>query len=284
MSALQLEPVPRLNSVSREEFQTRHLRPRRAVVLAHLAADWPAMRKWTPQYLADAFGDHRVRVYDGSFCSPGRTYMSSVDSMPFREFLHAILTTGRDLRMFLHNIAANMPALLQDIAFPNLADHFSSRFVFTFFGCRGAVTPIHYDIDLGHVFYTALYGRRRIYLFPQEQSPQLYRHPFTVRSYIDADQPDFAQFPTLAHARGQLVTLQPGETLFVPSGYWHQVIYADAGYGISLRCSSERLLTRLEGYANLLLMSPIDRLMNKLAAGRWFAWKARAAQRRAHRP
>ncbi|MGD9765777.1 MAG: cupin-like domain-containing protein [Candidatus Binatia bacterium] len=276
--------MPRRTAISRAEFQDRYLRPRRAVVLTDLAADWPATGKWTPQYLADTFGDHRVRVYDASFCSPGRNYMSSIATMPFREFLDTILTTERDLRMFLHNIAAKMPALLQDIRFPTLADRFSSRFVFTFFGCRGAVTPIHYDIDLGHVFHTALYGRRRIYLFPKEQSAHLYRHPFTVRSYVDAERPDFARFPALARAHGQVVTVQPGETLFMPSGYWHQVVYEEAGYGISLRCPSERLMTQLAGYVNLALISPIDRLMNKLAAERWFTWKARAAKRRAERP
>ncbi|MGE0387026.1 MAG: cupin-like domain-containing protein [Gammaproteobacteria bacterium] len=281
MSTLTLAEVPRLAQVDRRTFRADYLSPRRPVVLERLAADWPAVHRWTPEYLAARFGERPVRVYDASFAAPGRFYMSSLRSLPFARFLSGILTERRDLRMFLHNIAREMPELVEDIRFPDLADGFSQRFVFTFFGCQGSVTPIHYDIDMGHVFHTALFGRRRVILFPQAESARLYRHPFTVRSYIDAARPDFERFPHLRGARGWSVTLSPGETLFIPSGFWHQVIYEEAGYAISLRCPSERLLPRLQGMLNLLLISPLDRALNLLLDKRWYAWKERAAWRRA---
>lgn len=281
MTGLVFADVAHIGSITRAEFQARYLQPGQPVVLTDMAASWPALRKWTPQYLTERYGQCRVKVYDASFAAPGRHYMSSLRTMAFGEFLQTILTTTRDLRMFLHNITREMPELLDDIDFPDLTDDFSRRFVFTFFGCRGSVTPIHYDIDYGHVFYTALHGRRRIILFPPTESARLYHHPFTVRSYIDADRPDFQRFPALEGARGWAVTLQPGETLFMPSGWWHQVIYADGGYGISLRCPSDRWSLRLRGYTNLLLVSPLDLLLNKLFPMAWFQWKEGVANRRA---
>ncbi|MBT8447626.1 MAG: hypothetical protein KJO38_10770, partial [Gammaproteobacteria bacterium] len=59
--------------------------------------------------------------------------------------------------------------------------------------------------------------------------------------------------------------------------------YVDAGYGISMRTPSERWSERLAGLVNLAVTSPIDRLCNRLAARRWFDWKARQASRRAGR-
>ena len=77
------------------------------------------------------------------------------------------------------------------------------------------------------------------------------------------------------------MVLEPGQTLCMPPGYWHEFCYLDAGFGISLRASSTRLSDKLKGVANLVALSPIDRLGNKLGGMRWFKWKERQANRRA---
>lgn len=243
-----------------------------------LARDWPALRSWQPDALAARWGDKLVRVYDASFGTPGRGYMGSVDQMPFRAFLDAVIEGGQDLRMFLYNISRQIPELLDDVRFPELGLRFSRRFVFTFFGCRGSTTPLHYDIDMGHVLHTVVRGRRRVRLFAPDQSAALYQHPFTVRSYVNLDQPDAKEFPALSAARGAEVVIEAGQTLFMPAGYWHEFHYLDAGIGLSMRAPSPRPADRIAGLANLLLLSPVDRLANKVAPDGWYRWK----QRRAH--
>ncbi len=258
-----------------------HIASHTPVVISDLAANWPALQKWTPAYLSEHYGSNVVRVYNASFGKPGEHYMASIDSINFSEFLQKTLGEGQDLRMFLYNISQRIPELLKDVPFPEVGLRFSKNFVFTFFGCQGAVTPLHYDIDMGHVFYTAVLGRRRIRWFQPDQSVKLYQHPFTVRSYVDLDAPDFDQFPAFAGAHGGELVLAPGETLFLPSGFWHEFNYLDAGFGISLRAASTSWNDRLRGFANLLTLSPIDRLGNKVAGQRWFDWKERVARSRA---
>ena len=253
---------------------------RTPVLIADLAQQWPAVQNWTPEYLSARYGDQSVRLYDASFGDPGEHYMDSFDTMSFADFLRETLVEGRDLRMFLYNISRQIPELLDDVVFPELGLHFSRRFVYTFFGCQGSTTPLHYDIDMGHVFYTAIQGRRRVRLFAPDQSPALHRHPFTVRSYANLDTPDFAEHPALASAQGFEVVVEPGQTLFLPSGYWHEFHYLDAGFGLSLRAGSRALRDSALGLANLLALSPIDRLANKIASGPWFDWKQRKAHAR----
>jgi len=257
----------------------RHIALHAPVVITDFAA--PALQRWTPADLAARYGHKMVRVYDASFGKPGSNYMGSVASMPFAAFLQETLGAGRDLRMFLYNLSRQIPELLDDLDFPDVGLRFSRRFVYTFFGCRGSTTPLHYDIDMGHVLHTAIHGRRRVRLYAPDQSRALYQHPFTVRSYVDLDRPDYGKYPALASAHGYQVILEPGQTLFLPSGYWHEFHYLDAGFGLSLRAGSGRLRDWTSGLANLLALSPIDRLGNKIAPEGWYAWKQRRAHLRA---
>lgn len=250
-------------------------------VVDNLSKAWPALERWAPEQLSARYGDKQVRVYDGSFGDPGKGYMDSVGTMRFSQFLEDVLVNGRDLRMFLYNIGRQIPQLLEDIEFPQVGLQFSRRFVYTFFGCKGATTPLHYDIDMGYVLHTVIRGRRRVRLFAPDQSTCLYQHPFTVRSYVDLDHPDYPTHPALELARGYEVILEPGDTLFMPAGYWHEFHYLEAGMGLSMRAASPRLSDRAKGLVNLLALSPVDRIANKLATGAWFDWKKRRSVLRA---
>ncbi|MEM1434324.1 MAG: cupin-like domain-containing protein [Pseudomonadota bacterium] len=257
------------------------IRNQSPIIITGFAADWPAVTRWTLEHLSQRYGTRRVKVYDASFGEPGRQYMSSIAELSFAEFLHETQIRRRDLRMFLYNLSRQIPELLDDIRLPDLGLRFSRRFVFSFFGCQGSTTPLHYDIDLGDVFHTVIRGRRRIRLFAPQDSVALHRHPFTVRSYVDLDAPDFARFPGVAAATGFEVVLEPQQTLYMPGGWWHEFHYLDAGIGVSLRAAPTRLKDRMRGVGNLLMSMPVDRLGNWVAPQAWHAWKRRAADRAA---
>lgn len=259
------------------------IRDRTPLLLADLAREWPALQEWTPERLAARHGTREVRVYDASFGVPGRSYMANVATMSFADFLQETQNRGRDLRMFLYNLSQQIPQLLDDIRLPEVGLRFSRRFVFSFFGCRGSTTPLHYDIDMGDVLHTVIRGRRRVRLFPPQDSALLYRHPCTVRSYVDLDTPELERFPALRYARGYEVILEAGQTLYMPAGWWHEFHYLEAGIGVSLRAPSPRWVDRLTGAGTLLLTSPLDRLANRIAPQQWYRWKGRIAQRVAAR-
>ena len=275
--------LPHLHSVEKivvdspQEFFQSYAKPGKPVVLKNFAKDWKAIEKWTPEYFIEKYANNEVKVYDGGFSKPGKSYMSKAKTMKFSDYLNSILYTGKDLRMFLYNIISNAPELREDVTLPPLMKGFSKKFLFMFFGPKDAVTQIHYDIDMSHVFHTAIVGRKRFILFGQTESKKLYRHPFTIRSYVDVDHPDFEKYPALKNAQGYEVILEPGETLFIPSGFWHHVVYEDAGYAISLRCPHHSFFKRVEGIFNIIFMQMVDRLVNKLAPSQWFKWKEKKA-------
>lgn len=92
-----------------------------------------------------------------------------------------------------------------------------------------AKVSTHYDM-LDNVV-CAVSGRRRFTLFPPEQLSNLYVGPidFTLSgqpvSMVSLDDPDLARYPRFAEALEQAeeVELAPGDALYIPKLWWHNV-------------------------------------------------------------
>ncbi len=95
-------------------------------------------------------------------------------------------------------------------------------------GNRIRVAP-HYDLmeNVG----VCLAGRRRFTVFPPDQLANMYPGPFeltpagTPVSMVDPAAPDLERYPRYADAWGQAqqTTLEPGDALYLPYGWWHGV-------------------------------------------------------------
>ena len=59
-------------------------------------------------------------------------------------------------------------------------------------------------------------------LWAPENAPYLY-HREKVYSDVDAYEPDHKKYPLFRHAHRIVETLEEGDTLFIPTGWWHTV-------------------------------------------------------------
>lgn len=277
---LSLKPVERRTGLTPEEFANEYLFPNKPVVFTDLMDPWAAKTKWTIEYFKSEYGDLQVPVYSANYSKPGKNYMSPDRVIPFREFLELLESGPTDLRMFLFNIFRHAPELCDDFSLPTIMEGFYKEFPFMFFGGEGSKVALHYDIDLAHVFLNQFHGRKRVVLFPPEQSRNIYHHPFTVASYIDVNNPDYSRFPALKNAWGYDCMIHPGETLFMPSGHWHYIEYTDGGYSISLR-ANESYVRRAKGLLNIARHYFVDKGMNRLMGQDWRRMKEQMAKRRA---
>lgn len=149
-----------------------------------------------------------------------------------------------------------------------------------FTGGATSITHMHFDMDMSHILHTQFLGRKRVLMFPYTEQHKIYRKPFEVLSLADFSHyykgngtPDYEKFPALKFAKGFDFTLEHGDTLFMPAGYWHHMEYLESGVAMSLRAMQPGLSGKLRGAWNLFGMRSIDTMMKKTAPKWWYELK-----------
>lgn len=279
---MRLKPIQKVARISPETFREEYLKTKTPVVLKDLAADWPATRKWTWDYLKKEHGDLVVPLYGKDYHKPGKNYMTPVTHMKLGDYLDLIRNEPTDLRMFLYNIFEHAPELSNDFSMPTIMKGFLKNYQYMFFGGAGAAVSLHYDIDYSCVFHTHFMTQKECILFDEDQAPYLYQHPYTVQSHVNVLEPDYERFPALQYAEGYHTILEHGETLFMPMGCWHFMHYVVGGYSLSLRANASPL-TKARGLMNITRHFIVDKGMNKVMGSRWQQWKEDTADKKALR-
>lgn len=281
---LNLQQIERTDTCEREHFQQHYYKPQKPVILTQYSNNWPAMSQWSLDYFKQRHGDINVPVYQDAFANTGSSYTSNDNTMPFSKYLDIIGSQPSTLRMFLFNIFKHVPELCNDFDYPDIIDDYLKKNPFMFFGGATSHVDIHYDLDLSDLFLTQFDGRKRIILFAPEYSTHLYRHPLTVSCNIDMRDIDFVRYPALKKAVGYECTLERGETLYMPRGYWHFVEYLDGGFSLTLRALSKNPAIRSYSLWKMFLLTVVDRQINKLlGTKRWYTIKESIATNRANR-
>jgi len=277
---LTIKPVDKRANLNRESFANEYLSPQKPVVFTDLTKNWTGLSKWTTDFFKNQYGHLQVPVTTPNYSKPGKGYMEPDMTMSFKDYLDLMEKGPIPYRIFLWNLFKHAPELINDFSIPNIMDGFINDFPFMFFGGEGSVTAMHYDIDLSHVFLNQLHGRKRVVLFSHDQSVNLYHLPYTVASYVDINNPDYEKYPALSKVTGYETILYPGESIFIPSGYWHYIEYLDGGFSIALR-ANESMVRRAKGAINIARHYIVDKGMNKLLGTKWNEMKVNIAHKRA---
>jgi cupin-like protein len=277
-------PVARVGAVSRADFHAFYRGPRRPIVLADLTRAWPARERWSLDYLRRVAGTRCVPVYD-SQPARGREHQHAASArMAIAAYVERLRAGERDLRIFFLRVVDEIPELTSDFDYPELGLPFVKKLSVLFMAGQGSRVQMHFDIDLADIVLCHFGGKKRVILFAPDQTPYLYRVPFSFSALfgVAPEAPDYERFPALKHARGEIAELEHGDALYIPPGYWHYVLYDEIGMSLSLRAVPRRPRDLLAALYNVAVVRTVDGVMRKFLGQRWNDRNEREAVRRTH--
>ncbi len=285
MNQIKTVPVTRVKSISKADFIKHYYKPQRPVLIENLTADWPALKKWSLDYIQERSGDQIVPLYNNKPATGKQSVYAPVEKMKLRDYIELLKTKPTDLRIFFYNILDSMPELLKDFKYPDIGLKFFKRLPALFFGGGESKVFMHYDIDLPDCIHFHFHGTKSVMLFPQEQSKYLYKVPFSIHNIdkIDLDHPDFEKYPALQYAKGIQVHMKHGDALYMPSGYWHYIKYLDGGFSMTLRALPKRPKKLLTMLYNVFIMRHFDNIMRQFFGQKWLNYKEKLAEKRTNK-
>lgn len=179
---------------------------------------WPLARH-SPGILRERHGQMPVRARVGDYIGTAFAPDRAMQDMSMAEYLDLAERT-EGLPPYLGNL--ELRELNSMCHWPTWFDKMGPpRF---WIGPAGTVTPLHCDYD-DNIF-AQIWGRKRIFLSPPHHDEFLYpreANAILFGSPFDPEAPDYGQFPLARQAAMIEVIVHPGDMLYVPAGWYHQV-------------------------------------------------------------
>lgn len=228
--------IERIYKPSLEEFKKKIFSSRKPVIITGKMTDWKALSSWSIEYLNRVVGHKEIDVNFSNNkvfnFDPENQFTIASKKMKFTDFMDWIVqkkTTDKYYYLQQSSIKTSFPELISDIEVPDYIDPKLLIITNLWIGAGGNVSQLHYDMPENLL--SQVRGRKRILLFEPKQTSFLYPFPAHSKiphmSRLNLDQPDAKKFPKFQKAKYTECILEPGEMLFIPAFWWHQVYSLD---------------------------------------------------------
>lgn len=229
--------------MAEESFVNGPLRDNSPVIVTDAMTTWKALDQWTPDYLRSKLGDKEILVYDDLFkligisdlagylgrnfdqpaSSPAKEYVRAYARFKDVDFiwsddLFEALADGWDRPYFFPNRDFALPRKTAGAEVSPVRDAFPYKGLFI--SGRGARTRLHRDPFCTDAMLCQFHGEKRLIF----HEPQLADQLMKGTTFVDPLNVDAALFPDFkAPAPAFDDVLRPGEILFIPGGWFHDV-------------------------------------------------------------
>ncbi|XP_061353382.1 lysine-specific demethylase JMJ21 isoform X2 [Gastrolobium bilobum] len=233
--------VERIKDISLKDFY-REYDAKKPVMLTGLADTWPARHKWTTDQLLLNYGDVAFKISQRS---------SRKISMKFKDYVSYVKVQHDEdpLYIFDEKFGEVAPSLLKDYCVPHLfqEDFFEildadkrPSYRWLIIGPERSGASWHVDPALTSAWNTLLSGRKRWALYPPGKVPLgVTVHVNEEDGDVNVETPSSLQwwldfYPLLADEDKPIECTQlPGETIYVPSGWWHCVLNVETTIAVT---------------------------------------------------
>jgi hypothetical protein len=220
--------IDKRDQISYEEFINQYLIKGKPVVLRNASKVWP-IHQFGPEFFSSQFGNYVMDFEDKKY-SINQILELTKNSTPANPAPYPI---SFEIPYDLPEFMAMIKPIHMNYATPNWFD--SKLFPYgkfgknvnLFFGGQGNQYSLHKDFYHTNAWITQLYGQKKFILFPGDQDEYLYAGKKGYANFlspVNILKPDLEKHPKFKSAQAIEVTLEPGETIFVPNGMWHTTV------------------------------------------------------------
>lgn len=278
IQVLQHPPTPK-------EFLNNFFYPQKPCIIKGLINNTPA-EKWDFDYMKKQLGHVEVDVFDNSI-NKTSAYIGGDKKMLFSDFIDEILKNTEECpyRLFLFNGFKYSEQLRKDFPCPEIFRGVLDKVGFMFFGGRNTKVRMHFDIDMSAVLHTHFYGKKRVLLIPYQYTKFMYRphfNTYSIADFANIDDIDYNKYPALKKVQAYDIILEHGDSLFMPSGYWHYMIYLEPSFSVAYRKFPYGIRNIINGALNLTTRLWADKILNKTFHEKWSSWKNNQVITRTH--
>lgn len=227
-----------------ETFHAEYGKRNVPVLIKNATKSWSAMSNWTFDYFSLKYPDTYVRVV--------RIDNSEAKVMSVSQYFDYMVNTTEPNPYYLKDwtFEDDCPELMKDYEVPgyfnNWLDYMDPadrpKLRWLYIGPRNSGSAMHLDTMDTSAWNAVISGKKRWLFFPPECSDQVYN------GTVDAFDPDFERFPALSRAKPIYVEQGPGDIVFTPTGYWHQVHNEQPGISITENFINETNFKQVEAY------------------------------------
>lgn len=268
-----------VEDISTEDFKQNYFIPQKPLLInGGIIKKTEAYRKWSIDFFKKEMGNIEVDIYDNAVIKSKTTALTSGDlKMKFADFLNIVeKNEPTTLRIFLFNGFKYKPELRKDFPKPKIFSGLLNM-GFLFFGGNSTSVRMHFDIDYSNVLMTQVKGRKKVILISPKYNRFIYKLPYNSFSLVDFDNIDYKKHPALKNIKGYEFVMDEGDSLFMPSAYWHFNVYIDGGYALSYRKTAHSLKDKYNGFMNVTFRLLLDKLMTAVAKNKWTQYKINQA-------
>ncbi|XP_048242228.1 bifunctional peptidase and (3S)-lysyl hydroxylase Jmjd7-like [Haliotis rufescens] len=239
-------------------FYRQYVAPNKPVLIRGLTDHWPALSKWSPDYFRKTIGELEVTVTAtpngyADAVTEGKFVMPEEQRMTMSEFLDHLDKGDNSAEVYYiqkqnSNLTEEFTSIISDVE-PNLklgSEAFGRcpDAVNFWMGDGRAITSMHRDHYEN--LYCVVSGWKKFILIPPTDVPFIPYGEYQAAAYstdddgnfhivddeeagqvpwisIDPLNPDLKKYPQYASARPIEVVVQAGETLYLPSLWFHHV-------------------------------------------------------------
>lgn len=236
-SVVRTRPIQRIGAIDPQDFVRRHVARSAPAVVFGAVKSWPAMDKWSHDWLRENFGERVVSVTRGP-CLDGR-----VEPLSIRRYLDEVERSPTESQLYLRlcRLPGVLPELLSDFSVPPYCPPDRATVVNLWVGPAGTIQPFHKDnqnpLAPVHNLLVQISGRKLVSLVSADQDDRMYPRapgqPNANYSQVEYLHPDLDQFPRFRTVVVDEAIVEAGEMVFIPADTWHHVRSLDPSISLS---------------------------------------------------